>query len=175
MRLVEITPARSVERSRSAARSVTALLVCAFVVMASAAAATASSDVRASAAAGAGSPFCGLSSKFASTALSPTSSLVPNTAATSISTLESRMKIEFETFKSEEPALLASAPSQIKADLVKVFAVDDKLVGVLEKANFNFMALAPYAKSLEAEAATIKPDIAALSGYFKTSCGFKVK
>lgn len=118
--------------------------------------------------------FCGLSAGIAKTALSPTSSITPTAIEHfSLASLEARLKTSFEKFKTDEPIILANAPSQIRGDLVKIFAVDDKFVADLEKVNFNFMALLPDEKALQTAAQSIKPYVTAVSAYFKTSCGIK--
>lgn len=119
--------------------------------------------------------FCNVAKGFkssidASTAVSPSAL----TKVTSIASLEATIKAEFTKLPTEETAALAVAPSQIKGDLQQVFAVDNKFIALLQKVNFNFLELAPYEKQFEADAAGLKAPVAAISAYFKTTCGYAI-
>jgi hypothetical protein len=170
MRLVLHRPAGTGLRRVAAAASVA--LVSALVLLAVGTAGASASAASRASAAEAGS-FCGLAAGIAKTALNPSSGLSPTSAATSLASLESKLKTEFGMIQAAEPALIGAAPGSIKGDLKQVFAVDNMLFQDLKNAHWNFLALAPDEKSLEAEEAKIKVPLATLEAYFKTSCGIK--
>ena len=155
---------------RRALRSLTALLAgAALVACMVVASATAAPQSRASAQAG--STFCtsakGVEPSLASGASFSLSSLGK---ATSLTALEANFKTALLKVKTEEPIIIAAAPSAIKGDLAQVFVVENKFVAAFQKVNFNFMALAPYEKTFLAEAATIKKPLAAIEAYYKANC-----
>ena len=92
-------------------------------------------------------------------------------AALSTTTLKS----DFEKLRTAEPLMLADAPSTLRPDLEKIFAFDNTFIGELEKANFNFEALAEASPSallkLKTSVTALKPVFTALETYFKTTCG----
>jgi hypothetical protein len=150
-------------------------LLAAAALVACLAATVATASVRTASAVSATQNFCSVAKGFkssidASTAVSPSAL----TKVTSIASLEATIKAEFTKLPTEETAALAVAPSQIKGDLQQVFAVDNKFIGLLQKVNVNFLELAPYEKQFEADAASLKAPIAAISAYFKTTCGYSI-
>lgn len=73
-----------------------------------------------------------------------------------------------------EPALLASAPKPIKADLRPVFGFVNLLIADYKKVNWQASGLAPYAPTLIARARAIQPQLHALKVYFNTTCKLNV-
>lgn len=167
MRLVHHDTAGSDRRFFAPGRRAPGLVLVAMLIGVALAASGASAAVGSTSRATAN--FCGLASGVSST-LNPASEITPTAATTSLATLESRMKTAFEKVESEEPMIISAAPSQIQGDIKAVFAVDNVLIGDLKKANWNFMALAADAKTLEASVAKIKAPVAAIEAYFKAQC-----
>jgi hypothetical protein len=91
---------------------------------------------------------------------------VTPTAGTSIASLEAQLKNTYTHIKASESLVLANAPSSLKPHFVKVFAFDNSIYAMLAKANWNFIAFAKNAKSLEAQAAKVRPDLNAIEAYF---------
>ena len=104
--------------------------------------------------------------KGVSSAITHSGSTITPTAGTSITSLEKSLKATFTHIKAAESVVLANSPSSLKPHFVRVFAFDNMLYSELSKANWNFIALAKNAKSLEAGVAKIKPDILAIEAYF---------
>jgi|SRR5580704_4570956 hypothetical protein len=140
----------------------------ALVVALAVAGATASGAGAAQSAGAAVASFCGLANGVSST-LNPSTQFVPS-ASTSLASLESKMKTAFEKVHSEEPMIIAAAPSSIQGDMRAVFAVDNVLIGDLNKVNWNFIALAGESKQLQAEFAKIQKPVKAIEAYFASSC-----
>src|SRR5579872_6256336 len=107
--------------------------------------------------------FCGLANGVSSS-LNPSTQFVPS-ASTSLASLETRLKTAFQKVQSEEPMIISAAPSSIQRDIRQVFAVDNVLIGDLNKVHWNFLALAGEAKTLQAEFAKIKQPVKALQAY----------
>jgi hypothetical protein len=92
---------------------------------------------------------------------------VAPSAGASIASLEQELKATYTHIKAAESIVLAKSPSSLKPHFVKVFAFDNMVYAELSKANWNILAFAKNAKSLEAGAAKIKPDLLAIEAYFK--------
>lgn len=88
------------------------------------------------------------------------------TAGTSIASLEKELKATYTHIKAAESLVLAQSPSSLKPHFVKVFAFDNMVYAELSKANWNILAFAKNAKSLEAGAAKVRPDLLAIEAYF---------
>lgn len=88
------------------------------------------------------------------------------TAGSSLTSLEASLKASFTHIKAAESIVLAESPGSLKPHFERVFAFDNMVYSELSKANWNFVAFAKNASSLEAGAAKVKPDIAAIQAYF---------
>ena len=88
------------------------------------------------------------------------------TAGASITALEASLKASFTHIKSSESLVLAESPGSLKPHFERVFAFDNMVYSELSKANWNFIAFAKNASSLEAGAAKVRPDIVAIQAYF---------
>jgi hypothetical protein len=84
------------------------------------------------------------------------------------------IKATYLRIAAAEPALLASAPKPIKADLKPVFGFVNLLITDYKKVNWNPSGLAPYASTLLARARAIQPQLHALKVYFNTTCKLKL-
>lgn len=93
-------------------------------------------------------------------------SVITPTAGASLATLGKQLKATFTHIKAAEAVVLANSPSSLKGHFQKVFAFDNMIYAQLSKANWNILAFAKNAKSLEAGAQKIKPDLAAIEAYF---------
>jgi hypothetical protein len=87
-------------------------------------------------------------------------------AGTSIQALEAQLKSTYTHIKAAESLVLANSPASLKPHFVRVFAFDNKIYAMLSKANWNFLVFAKNAQSLSAQAAALKPDLAAIQAYF---------
>lgn len=108
--------------------------------------------------------LCGIA-KSVRSSITKSTSLTP-TAGTSITSLEAELKASFTHIKAAEKIVLAESPGSLKPHFVRVFAFDNMIYAKLSAANWNFLVFAKNAKSLEAGAAKIRPDIAAIQAYF---------
>jgi hypothetical protein len=122
----------------------------------------------------AGASFCGTSAGVYKDVVNATGASFRPTSAASITSLMTSLKTELLKVKSEEPVLLANAPAKLKPDFQAVFAFENTIINELKKDNFNILALAAHASSLEAQATKLKPDLNAIEAYFRGTCGFKV-
>jgi hypothetical protein len=113
--------------------------------------------------------FCGVAEGVRST-INPATDITPAAVTTSLATLESRLKTAFSKIESEEPSIIGAAPASIQTDIKNVFAVDNVLFSDLQKAHWNFMALAADEKTLEADEAKIAAPLAAIKSYFTNEC-----
>jgi hypothetical protein len=113
--------------------------------------------------------FCGVAEGVRST-INPATDITPSAATTSLASLESRLKTAFTKIESEEPGIIGAAPSDIQADMKDVFTVDNVLFSDLQKAHWNFMALAADQKTLETDEAKIAAPLAAIKSYFTNEC-----
>jgi hypothetical protein len=109
--------------------------------------------------------LCSVGKGIAASIAKSGSTIAPS-AATSITALEKQLKGTFTRIKAAEKVVLANAPGSLKPHFVKVFAFDNMVYSKLSKANWNFIALAKSASSLQAGAARIRPDILAIEAYF---------
>jgi hypothetical protein len=99
-------------------------------------------------------------------AIGKSGSTIAPTAGTSIAALEKQLKGTFTRIKAAEKVVLASSPGSLKPHFVRVFAFDNMVYSELSKANWNLLAFAKNASSLEAGATKIRPDIATIEAYF---------
>ena len=88
------------------------------------------------------------------------------TGGASIASFEKELKATYTHIKAAESIVLAQSPSSLKPHFVKVFAFDNMVYAELSKANWNVLAFAKNAKSLEAGAQKIRPDLLAIEAYF---------
>jgi len=88
------------------------------------------------------------------------------TAGTSITALDAELKTAYTHLKAEESIVLAESPGSLKPHFERVFAFDNMIYSELSKANWNILVFAKNSKSLEAGAAKVKPDLAAIEAYF---------
>jgi hypothetical protein len=160
-----------IERGRHAVSWRAPALVSALVLLAGIASASA---FGAGARSAAGASFCGASAGVYKDVVNATGASFRPTSAASITALMTSLKTELLKVKSEEPTLLANAPAKLKPDFQAVFAFENVIIGDLQKANFNVLALAADAKTLETGANKIKPDLNAIEAYYRGTCGFKV-
>jgi hypothetical protein len=110
--------------------------------------------------------LCSVGEGIASSLAKSGSTIAP-TAGTSIATLEKQLKATFTRIKSAEKVVLANSPGSLKPHFERVFAFDNMVYSELSKANWNLLAFAKNATSLEAGAQKIHPDIVAIEAYFK--------
>ena len=103
--------------------------------------------------------------KGVATSISHSGALTP-TAGTSIALLQKELKATYTHIKESESLILAQSPSSLKPHFVKVFAFDNMVYAELSKANWNLLAFAKNAKSLEAGVLKVKPDLLAIEAYF---------
>jgi hypothetical protein len=111
--------------------------------------------------------FCGVARGVARSILNSTS--VSNSRVSPANAKATWLKVA-----AAEPALLASAPKRIKADLRPVFGFVNLLIADYKKVNWNGAGLAPYAPTLLARAQAIQKPLNALKVYFKTTCKLNV-
>ncbi|HEY8030782.1 MAG TPA: hypothetical protein VIE38_14915 [Gaiellaceae bacterium] len=111
------------------------------------------------------SDLCSIAKGVASSITHSGATVAP-TGGTSIASLENTLKATYTHIKSAESLVLAKSPSSLKPHFVKVFAFDNMVYAELSKANWNILAFAKNAKSLESGAAKIKPDLLAIQAYF---------
>lgn len=104
--------------------------------------------------------------KGVSSSITHSGATVAPTAGTSIASLEKELKSTYTHIKAAESVVLANSPSSLKPHFMKVFAFDNMIYAELSKANWNILAFAKNAKSLEAGAARIRPDLLAIEAYF---------
>lgn len=87
-------------------------------------------------------------------------------ATTSIASLQAALKNTYTHIKAAESVVLANSPGSLKPHFEKVFAFDNQIYAEMSAAHWNLLAFAKNAKSLEAGAAKIKPDLLAIQAYF---------
>lgn len=109
--------------------------------------------------------LCSLARGVSSSLLHSGATVTPSAGA-SITSLEAELKATYTHIKSAEGLILANSPGSLKPHFVKVFAFDNMIYAELSKANWNILAFAKNAKSLEAGATKIKPDLLAIKAYF---------
>lgn len=114
--------------------------------------------------------FCSTSKGAASSILHAGTMPTP-TAGASMATLGKQLKALYTRVKASESTVLAQAPGSLKVHFQRVFAFYNMVYDRLAKANWNVMALAQNAQSLQAGAAKVKPDLLAIKKYYETKCG----
>jgi hypothetical protein len=169
MRLVHNHTAEDARGRRRALRLPPGLALLAATAWVAAGAAGAGAAVGLAASSPGAAHFCGVASGYRSQ-IDPATQITPSAATTSLATLESRMKTAFQKIKTEEPSIIGAAPTAIQNDLKDIFAVDNVLFGDLQKAHWNFLALAADEKTLQADEAKIAAPLAALKTYFTSQC-----
>jgi len=105
-------------------------------------------------------------SKGVAASIAKSGSPITPTAGTSMAALGKELKASFSKIKAAESVVLANSSGAIKGHFEKVFALDNMIYAELAKANWNILVFAKNAKSLEAGALKIKPDLAAIEAYF---------
>jgi len=89
------------------------------------------------------------------------------TAGSSPQAYGQQLKVYFTRIKSAESVVLSAASGSIKGHLQKVFAFYNTIIAKFQAANWNILAFAKSAASLEAGEQKIKPDVTAINAYFK--------
>jgi hypothetical protein len=84
------------------------------------------------------------------------------------------LKATWGAIAAAEPALKASATGSIKANLLPVLAFVNVVVADLKKVDWQVTGLAPYGATLLAGAQRIKPNVAVLDRYYRTTCHLHV-
>jgi hypothetical protein len=97
-----------------------------------------------------------------------------NTAAAATATPTSLLAA-FNKLKSEEPAILAASPSQIKGDFQVLFNYFNKFYGELATVKYQFLKLPhSYLATLEASLKPVEAASKAITTYLTKTCGLKV-
>lgn len=110
---------------------------------------------------GAGSKFC----TFAANAQKNSSQSVATGKPASI-------EAAYKQLQSEEPAILAAAPPQIKGDFQTLFTFFNKFYGELASIGYNYAKLpVSYAQSLAASSAQVAAASTAIGTYLAKTCG----
>jgi hypothetical protein len=113
------------------------------------------------------------SSSLCSVSKAVASDIVHSTAVKPTDT-SAYLKTVYGKIHAAESTLVSAASGSIKSDLHKVFGFVNVLITDLKKANWNVAGLAPYEKTLTADAAKIKTPLAALKHYYSTTCKLHV-
>ena len=111
-----------------------------------------------------GTDLCGVGKSIA-VAIAKSGSITPSANANP-QTIGQQLKASFTRIKQAESVVLAAASGSIKGHLQKVFAFDNMIYAKLQAANWNILAFAKNAATLEAGAQKLKPDLAAIKAYF---------
>jgi len=156
-------------RHRSRVLSLAASVLVAVWLVSSADASSAERDASSPAA----TSFCQRAVGVASDLVGPASILTPTQGA-SLQALDAKLKAQFENVKTNESALTSSAPASISSALREVVEVDSVILGDLQRVQFNFLGLLRYHNVLAEDVARLRPQLAALKAYFKTSCEISV-
>jgi hypothetical protein len=84
-----------------------------------------------------------------------------------------RLKAEYGTILSAEPALRSSVPGSLKVKLNLVLNLANTIAADLKNANWNVSGLAPYYSSLTVKFTKAKPSFDTLSNYWEGTCKIK--
>ncbi len=88
----------------------------------------------------------------------------------------SSLLASFQKLKSEEPAILAESPSQIRGDFQTLFNYFNGFYGELAKVGYNFLKLPhSYLATLESSASRVEVASKAITSYLTKTCGIKSK
>jgi hypothetical protein len=103
-----------------------------------------------------------------------------NAAATNIasaqSSTEKSLTAAFAKLKSEEPAILSAAPSQIKGDFQTLFTYFNGFYNELAKYGYNFIKVpTSYLTSLTSQESKVEAASKAIDTYMTKSCGITPK
>lgn len=109
--------------------------------------------------------LCSVAKSVRSSITKSGASITPS-STTSITSLEASLKSTYTHIKAAESVALANSPGSLKPHFERVFAFDNQVYAELSAAHWNILAFAKNAKSLEAGALKIKPDLLAIEAYF---------
>ena len=116
--------------------------------------------------------FCG-TAKGVAVYLVHSGNMISPTGGESLATLQRKLKADYAAIIKAEPALKSSAPSKLKPDLLKAFAVINYIDAKLKSVGWDFTKAAPFAQALSAKASSAGPAIKHLDAYFKGTCHIK--